>query len=134
LTDDTDEADSLDPSTLAVHLGRPAAEPGAPVSPPVVLTATYRAGTAATYGRDANATWEAFEAVLGGLEGGTAVAFASGMGAIAAVVDLLPVGAGVILSNDAYQGSRMLLADLAARGRVILRTIDVADTDATLAV
>jgi cystathionine gamma-synthase len=129
-----DDSDGLDPSTLAVHLGRPAAQPGAPVSPPVVLTATYRAGTAASYGRDVNATWEAFEAVLGGLEGGTAVAFASGMGAIAAVVDLLPVGATVVLSDDAYQGTRMLLADLAGRGRVILRTVDVADTDATLAV
>jgi cystathionine gamma-synthase len=125
--------EALHPSTLAVHLGRPPARPGAPVSPPVVLTATYRAGAAATYGRDANATWEAFEAVLGGLEGGTALGFASGMGAIAAVVESLPVGAGVVLASDTYQGTRLLLRDLAAIGRITLRTADTSDTEATVA-
>jgi cystathionine gamma-synthase len=124
----------LDPSTLAVHLGRPAPAPGAPVSPPVTLTATYRATTAGSpYGRDANATWEAFEAVLGGLEGGTALAFASGMGAIAAVAECLPVGARVVLPTDAYQGTRLLLQEMAASGRVALTTVDIADTDAVVA-
>jgi cystathionine gamma-synthase len=55
---------------------------------------------------------EALEEVLGGLEGGRAVAFASGMGAIAAVFDLLPVGATVMLGDDCYQG----VAGLAAAG------------------
>jgi cystathionine gamma-synthase len=88
----------------------------------------------ASYGRDANATWQAFEQVLGGLEGGTALAFASGMAATAAVVESLPVGVTVIMPGDAYQGVRLLLQDLAAKGRIVLRTADIADTEATLAV
>jgi cystathionine gamma-synthase len=107
--------------------------PGAPVNPPVVLSATYHAGGDATYGRDANATWEAFEAALGALEGGSALAFASGMGAIASVVETLPVGACVVVPADAYQGVRLLLGDLAAFGRLAVRLVDVADTSATLA-
>jgi cystathionine gamma-synthase len=123
----------FDPSTLAVHLGRPPAEPGAALSPPVVLSSTYRASAdVSPYGRDTNATWEAFEAVLGGLEGGSALAFASGMAAIAAVVDALPLGSWVVIPEDAYQGTRILLADLASDGRVALRTVDLADTEHVL--
>ncbi|HLY82135.1 MAG TPA: PLP-dependent transferase [Acidimicrobiales bacterium] len=125
--------EGLDPSTIAIHLGRPAAEPGAPVSPPMALTATYHEGGEDTYGRDSNATWTAFEEVLGGLEGGEALAFASGMAAISAVVESVPIGGGVVVAADAYQGTRLLLQDLAGRGRLTLRTVDVADTDATLA-
>lgn len=124
---------SLDPATLAVHLGRPAAVPGAAVNTPVEFSATFRAGGTATYGRDDNATWEAFEAVLGGLEGGTALAFGSGMGAIAAVLETVAVGGWVVAPGDAYNGTRRFLADAADRGRLALRVVDVSDTEATLA-
>jgi cystathionine gamma-synthase len=124
----------LDSSTLAVHLGRPPAEPGAAVSPPLALSSTFRASAEVSpYGRDTNATWEAFEAVLGGLEGGSALAFASGMAAIAAVIDGLPFGSWVVIPADAYQGTRLLLGDLATEGRVALRTVDLADTRHVLA-
>ena len=42
--------------------------------------------------------------MLGGLEGGTAVAFSSGMAACAAVLGTLPTGAHVVLGEDCYQG------------------------------
>jgi len=48
--------------------------------------------------------WEAFEAMLGGLEGGEAVAFSSGMAACAAVLGQLPSGAHLVLGDDCYQG------------------------------
>ena len=51
----------LSPASLVVHGGRPPAEPGASVNPPVWMTSTYRQGGDRTYGRDANPTWEAFE-------------------------------------------------------------------------
>jgi cystathionine gamma-synthase len=38
------------------------------------------------------------------------------------------------MPGDAYQGVRLLLHDLAAKGRIVLRTADIADTEATLAV
>jgi cystathionine gamma-synthase len=49
-----------------------------------------------------HARWEAFEEVIGGLEGGIAVAFASGMGACAGV--LTAAGANV-LPDDCYHES-----------------------------
>jgi cystathionine gamma-synthase len=42
--------------------------------------------------------------MLGGLEGGDAVAFASGMAACAAVLGQLPSGAHLVLCDDCYQG------------------------------
>jgi cystathionine gamma-synthase len=125
---------ALDPATLAVVLGRPAHAPGAAVNTPVVLSSTFRSGGTAIYGRDDNETRKAFEAVLGALEGGTALAFGSGMAAISAAVEMLPIGGTVVVAGDAYNGTRRLLHDSVARGRLTMRTADVADTDATLAV
>jgi cystathionine gamma-synthase len=122
----------LAPSTLVVHLGRPAAIPGGAVNPPIVLTSTYHQGGLLTYGRDANPTWEAFETAVGGLEGGQARVFASGLGAVSAVLELLPTPGRVIIAGDAYNGTRRFLADVAERGRLRFRTVDVADTVATL--
>jgi cystathionine gamma-synthase len=68
------------------------------------------------------------------LEGGTAIAFSSGMAAIAAVVESLPLGAWVVAPRDAYQGTRLLIDDLVAAGRIGVRAVDIADTDATLRV
>ena len=53
---------------------------------------------------EATEGWEAFETMLGGLEGGEAVAFSSGMAACAAVLSQLPSGAHLILGDDCYQG------------------------------
>lgn len=124
--------DDLDPSTLAVVLGR-VRTPGGPVGPPVELTSTYHADGPFVYGRDENRTWAAFEEALGGLEGGRALTFASGMAAVAAVVESLPVGAVVVAPADAYKGTRGLLGELAAAGRLQLRSVDVTDAAATIA-
>jgi cystathionine gamma-synthase len=78
-----------------------------------------------------NATWSAFEDAMGQLEGGHALAFASGMAAISAIVETLPVGGLVVVPRGAYTGTRLLLADLAARHRVELRAVDVTDTAAS---
>jgi cystathionine gamma-synthase len=121
------------PSSAVVHLGRPAPEPGGPVNPPVVLSSTYHQGGPLVYGRDGNPTWEAFEEVVGGLEGGSAVVFGSGMAAVAAVMEILPVPGRVVVAGDAYNGTRRFLADVSERGRLRFRAVDVADTTATLA-
>ena len=57
---------------------------------------------------DATPGWEALEDVVGELEGGDAVAFASGMGAAAAVLDLVPAGARVMAPTDCYAGVHAL--------------------------
>lgn len=115
--------DDLAPATRAVALGRPPRLPGAPVNPPVTFTSTYLADAPVNYARVSNPTWEALEEVLGSLEGGRALAFASGMGAIAAVVSLVPVGGVVVVTRHAYSGTTALLAERAAAGAVTVRTV-----------
>jgi len=110
-----------------VGAGRPPRQAGAPVNPPVVLSSTFRADGPLSYSREGNPTWAAFEEVVGLLEGGRALAFASGMAAIAAVVETLPAGAAVVAPADAYSGTRRLLADLASRGRLRLHLVDVTE-------
>jgi cystathionine gamma-synthase len=123
----------LSPATEVVHLGRPAAAPGAPVNPPVVLSSTFHQGGDLIYGRDGNPNWSDLEAVLGALEGGAALVFGSGLAAISAVLETLPVPGRVVAPGDAYNGTRRFLADVAGRGRLRFRTVDVADTQAVLA-
>ena len=85
------QSEEVAPETWAVMAGRGTSGAGAPLNVPPVLASNFQLGAERAYSRDdATPTWEAFEELLGGLEGGEAVAFASGMGAIAAVFDLLP--------------------------------------------
>lgn len=120
------------PRTIAVTAGRIAA-PGAPFNVPPTFASTYRDGGQIAYGRYGNPSWTAFEEALGALEGGYAVAFSSGQAASAAVIESLDVGAVVTVPVDAYLGTRGLLSDLKARGRVRLQRVDVTDTRAVLA-
>lgn len=100
---------------------------------PVVFASTYVADGAFVYGRTGNPTWDAFEAAVGALEGGAAVVFASGLAAVSAVLAGLPDGATVVAPGDAYAGTRRVMLDAAARGRLQVRAVEVADTAATLA-
>ena len=115
-----------------MHLGRPARSPGGPLNPDVVLSSTFHQGGDLMYGRDGNPTWAALEEAIGGLEGGRALSFGSGLAAIAAVLECLPVPGRVVVAADAYNGTRRFLADVAGRGRLRYRIVDVADTAATL--
>lgn len=124
------EPDDLDRSTQVVALGRPPRVPGAPVNPPVTFTSTYLADGPVSYARVDNPTWAALEEVLGVLEGGRALTFASGMAAISAVLSLVPPGGTVVAPRHAYNGTTALLADLASSGAVVVRTVDSADTAA----
>lgn len=118
---------SLDTRTVA--LGRPAHTAGAPVNEPITMTSTYQAGSDLIYARVGNPTWDAFEEAVGGLEGGRALAFASGLAAISAVVAQVPHGGVVVTPHHAYSGTTGLLADLAAMGAVVVRGVDISDTD-----
>lgn len=134
------ERSDLAPDTLAVAAGRPPREHDAPVNAPIVLSSTFyetRAPEAGDriYARGSNPTWDPFEEALGVLEGSElpALVFGSGLGAAAAALSLVPTGGAVVMPRHAYSGSLGLAADLAARGRFELRTVDVADTRAVLA-
>lgn len=123
----------LQPATLAVTAGRPAHQSDQPLNEPITMASTYVAGGSLEYGRYGNRTWLAFEEVLGALEGGKALSFASGLAAVATVLDLVGQDAVVVAPRHAYNGTVMQLADLEARGRVKARLVDVTDTEATVA-
>lgn len=117
------------PESWLVSAGRDS-EPGAPLNVPLVPASNFILGTERGYSRDdATPTWEALEEVVGGLEAGRALAFASGMAAIAAVFDQLSVGAVVVLPDDCYQGVAGLAAAGAERGRWSVQRVALDDTD-----
>src|SRR4051794_5421016 len=121
----------LRPETVAIHAGRGARVGGEPLNPPLVPASNfYDAGYAR---EDGSPGWAPFEAAMGALEGGEAVAFASGMGAISAVLETLPAGARVVGPAAGYAWTRSLLTRFADAGRIELIGVDTTDTEATLA-
>lgn len=97
--------------TRAIHGGQfPDPSTGA-VSMPIYATSTFVQSSPGVhqgydYARSGNPTREAFERGVASVEGGTAgLAFASGLAAIATVLDSLPAGSHVIASDDLYGGS-----------------------------
>jgi cystathionine gamma-synthase len=118
--------------TQLVHAGRPPAEPGNPVNYPVDLSSTYHAGGEVEYARDGTRGMRSLEEAVGPLEGGEAVAFASGMAAANAILDLLPAGATVVAAEFTYTGVAVRLRELDERGAITLRRVDIADTAAVI--
>lgn len=105
--------------------------PGAPLNVPLVPASNFVLGDRRAYARDdGTPTWEALEQIVGALEGGDAVAFASGMAGIAAVFDQLSSGSVVALPSDCYQGVSGVAADGQAKGRWTAQRIAVTDTAA----
>ncbi|WP_329479690.1 aminotransferase class I/II-fold pyridoxal phosphate-dependent enzyme [Kribbella sp. NBC_01484] len=125
-------ASDLDPSTVVVHAGRPERVPNAPVGESPVFSSTYVAGGDRGYGRFGNDSWSALEETLGELEGGRGLTFASGMAAVAAIVDLVPVGGRVVAPQHAYSGVLALLDQQAEAGRLQVDRVNVADTEAVV--
>ncbi len=118
----------LKPESWLVSAGRDS-EPGAPLNVPLIPASNFIIGSGRAYSRDdGTPTWEALEEIVGGLESGKALAFASGMAAIAAVFDQLAVGAVVVLPDDCYQGVASLAAAGVDRGRWSVQRVAVDDT------
>lgn len=116
--------------TRAVAAGR-SAEPGSPLNHPLVPASNFLLGGDRAYSRDdGTETWAAFEAAVGALEDAEAVSYASGMAAIAAVFDQLPVGARIVWPEDCYQGVAGLIAEGERLGRWTATRLAVDDTDA----
>jgi len=113
VTDDGPDR-SRGPSTRAVHAGLPAPEQGEPFLPPPVFAAPFHLqgpadATRFSYQRYTNPTWEHLEAAVGGLEGGEALFFASGMAAVSAVaIPVLRSGDVLVAPSDGYPGIRTI--------------------------
>ena len=115
----------LHPETAVICAGRPGHAGGGPLNVPVVLASNFHASEPAAPGTgedsraysrtDATPTWEALEAAVGQVEGGHAVAFSSGMAAIATVLELLDAGSHIVAMHDLYGGSYRLLENVRKR-------------------
>jgi len=115
--------------SLLVAAGRDR-RPGAPLNMPPVLASNFVLGTDRAYARDdGTPTWEALEEIVGVLEDGNSVAFASGMAGIAAVFDQLKGGARIVLPDDCYQGVTGLAESGRQRGLWSVSRLAVDDTD-----
>jgi cystathionine gamma-synthase len=125
----------LRPESIVVAAGRPH-EPGGPLNTPLVPVAPYRhsADDDNAYARhDVSPTVRAFEDALGTLEGGFALAYSSGIAAVAAVLDGLPVGSVVVVPHAAYSGTVSIFAAQQELGRLTVRSVDAVDTAAVIA-
>jgi len=128
----------LHPETAVICAGRPGRAAREPLNVPVVLASNFHASVTAppgaeegirAYARtDATPTWEALEAAVGQVEGGHAVAFSSGMAAVAAVLDLVPAGGRIVAPRDCYFGVGELLADGQQQRRWAIDRLDLTDT------
>ena len=128
------ERRQLRPETIAVKAGRGPGRPGEPLAPPLVMASNFHAGGERAYARtEGTPTWQALEEAIGELEGGEAVLFSSGMGAVSSVLHTLPVGARVVHPTVSYLGVRRLMGGHAQAGRIEATPVDVTDTDAVIA-
>jgi cystathionine gamma-synthase len=75
-------------------------------------------------------TSEALEELVGGLEGGSALAFSSGMAAVAALFGGLTVGSILTVPTDPYHGVKGLADEGESQGRWTVRRVDLRDTQA----
>jgi cystathionine gamma-lyase len=98
-------------ATRTIHAGQSPDPSTGAIMPPIYATSTYVQSSPGVhkgldYGRSHNPTRWAWERNVADLEGGAAgFAFASGLAAMATVLELLPAGAHVVSGDDVYGGS-----------------------------
>ena len=107
------------------------------VTPPIHLTTTFARDAEGAlphgfiYARSDNPTRRELETSLAALEGGeTALAFASGMAATAAVFQSMLPGEHVVAPQDAYYGTAKLLREVMAGWGLDSTLVDMSDTHA----
>src|SRR3954463_451034 len=115
----------LDFSTRCIHAGQEPDPTTGAVMMPIYKTSTYVKQSPGVnkgydYARTKNPTRMAFERCIADLEGGTqGFAFASGLAAIATVLECLDQGAHVVTSDDLYGGTRRLFERVRRRSAAL---------------
>ena len=129
----------MHPDTRLIHAGVRFDAHSGEVADSIRLSTTYRHGPAAErlpggfeYQREAHANGQDLEAALCAAEGGArAIAYASGMAAIAAAFAAQDLPGRVIIPRDVYNGTRIMAREyLTARGFELVE-MDCFDTVAT---
>ena len=124
-------------ATRAVHAGLTPDPTFGSVIPAIHQTSTYAQGRPGEfvegydYARSANPTRAALEDALGELEGGLAVAFASGLAAEHALITVVcGAGSHLVLPGDLYGGSYRLVDKVLSRWGLSHDLVDQSDLDA----
>jgi cystathionine gamma-lyase len=122
-------------ATRVIHAGQSPDPSTGAVMPPIYATSTYVQQSPGVhkgldYGRSHNPTRWAFERCVADLEGGAgAFAFASGLAAIATVLELVDHGAHIVASDDLYGGTYRLFERVRRRSAGLsFSFVDMADT------
>ncbi len=108
-------------ATRAIHAGQEPDPTTGAVMVPIYATSTYVQESPGVhkgyeYSRSQNPTRMAYERCIADLENGIqGYAFASGMAAIATILDLLPTGAHVVAMDDLYGGTFRLFEQVRRR-------------------
>jgi cystathionine gamma-lyase len=108
-------------ATRAIHAGQEPDPTTGAIMTPIYATSTYVQESPGKhkgydYSRSVNPTRLAYEKCIADLEGGTrGFAFASGLAAMATVLDLLDSGSHVVVSDDLYGGTFRLFEKVRRR-------------------
>jgi len=128
--------DKHDFATRVIHAGQSPDPTTGAIMPPIYATSTYVQQSPGVhkgldYGRSHNPTRWALERCVADLEGGAgAFAFASGLAAIATVLELVDAGSHIVASDDLYGGTYRLFERVRRRSAGhSFSFVDMADTD-----
>jgi cystathionine gamma-synthase len=104
---------------------------GEPLNVPPVFASNFYLTDDRVYSRsEGTPTTDALETLLGRLDEGRALAFASGMAAASVVFQRLAVGSHIAVPTDPYHGVAGIVAEGERQGRWTVRRLDQADTAA----
>lgn len=119
--------------TRLIHGGKGIDKTVGALSPPIYQASTFQQDGVGNftyeYARTGNPTRDALESLIASLEKGTqGFAFASGMAAISAVMDLFQSGDHLILTDDVYGGTYRLMTKILKRRHIEVSFMDTSDT------
>ena len=126
-------------STRAIHVGQEADPATGATIVPIYQTSTYTQTAVGEhrgydYSRTVNPTRSALEKQLAALEEARfCSAFASGMAATSAVLNLLSAGDHAVVGNDLYGGTYRLFSKVLSRYGISFTYVDMTDLEATRA-
>lgn len=124
-------------STEAIHAGHTIDVTYGAVSMPIILSTTFERGEDGAfvegrdvYARSSNPNRRTLEIKLAALEGATdAIAFSSGQAATMSIIHSLKPGDHVILPDDLYYGTKVILETLYGRWQLEYDALDMTDLD-----
>lgn len=121
--------------TALIHGGITTDAQTGAVSLPIFQASTFKQKSVGDftyeYGRTGNPTREGVESFIAAIEQGThGFAFASGMAAIHAIMQLFEAGDHLLITDDVYGGTYRLMTKILAKNNISVSFVDTADHEA----